>query len=130
MDTYSYDRTATGGTGRPHLIPLADAFRRELAAYVDSLRKRLRRGPNPGLAKLVKEYESLYDAVYGFQLKLEKGHETGPGIAVGDRVSGGKPGTEDYDEGKVLRINGDMAEVGWDSGVRTEMSINTLRRLG
>ena len=48
-------------------------------------------------------------------------------FAVGDRVEGGKPGTEDYDTGRVLAITADMATVGWDSGVRTDAPLSSLR---
>lgn len=49
-----------------------------------------------------------------------------PVIRVGDRVCGGEPGTEDYDEGTVHEIDGDQAEVAWDSQVRTTQAASLL----
>ena len=46
---------------------------------------------------------------------------------VGQIVEAGMPGTEDYDTGRILAINGDTAEVGWNSGVRTEIALSDLR---
>lgn len=36
---------------------------------------------------------------------------------------------EDHDTGYILAINGDMADVGWDSGVRTPCAIADLAAL-
>lgn len=52
-----------------------------------------------------------------------------PRLSVDDRVEGGQPGTEDYDTGRVLDIEGDKADVGWDSGVRTWTPIEDLTAL-
>jgi hypothetical protein len=42
-------------------------------------------------------------------------------IVVGDRVQGGKPGTEDHDTGRVVSIEDDGSlTVAWDSGIVTE----------
>jgi len=38
---------------------------------------------------------------------------------IGDLVEGGAPGTEDYDRGRVIDIDGDEVTVAWQSGVRT-----------
>ena len=32
----------------------------------------------------------------------------------------GDPGTEDYDRGVIVAVNGDHAFVAWESGVRTD----------
>lgn len=48
-------------------------------------------------------------------------------IKIGVRVEGGQPGTEDYDTGKVLEIEGDRALVGWDSCVSTWADVSSLR---
>lgn len=42
----------------------------------------------------------------------------------GVRVSGGKPGTEDYDEGRIIDVLGNRVVVAWESGVRTELDID------
>lgn len=47
-------------------------------------------------------------------------------FGVGDMVESGKPGTEDYDTGRILSISGDDAEVGWDSGVKTTILLSDL----
>jgi hypothetical protein len=41
-------------------------------------------------------------------------------FAAGDMVVGGTPGSEDYDTGRVVEVDGDQVTVAWDSGVRTE----------
>lgn len=50
---------------------------------------------------------------------------------VGDRVEGGKVGTEDYDRGRIVSINkrAKVAEVAWDSMVRTCAPFDTLRHV-
>lgn len=50
-------------------------------------------------------------------------------ISEGDRIEAGKPGTEDYDTGTVLEINGDRAFIGWNSGVQTWAQLADLRPL-
>lgn len=45
------------------------------------------------------------------------------------RIEAGKPGTEDYDTGNVLEIDGDRARIGWDSGVQTWAQVADLRPL-
>lgn len=50
-------------------------------------------------------------------------------LAEGDEVEAGKPGTEDYDTGTVLEIDGDRAFIGWQSGVQTWAQIADLRAL-
>ncbi len=42
------------------------------------------------------------------------------------KIEGGKPGTEDYDTGYILSLDGDMAYVAWNSGVRTQCPISDL----
>lgn len=50
--------------------------------------------------------------------------------SVGDRVEGNYPvDPEDEDEGNLLAIDGDMAEVGWDSGNRSTQLLSSLRRV-
>lgn len=48
--------------------------------------------------------------------------------AMADRtkVQAGKPGTQDHDTGRIVALKGNMAEVAWDSGVRTPCSIGDL----
>lgn len=46
-------------------------------------------------------------------------------IEVGDRVEAGDG--DDYDTGRVERIDGDSAIVAWDSGVKTPMDLTALR---
>ncbi len=43
------------------------------------------------------------------------------------KVEAGKPGTDEYDVGIILAINGDYATVAWDQGVRTPCLIADLR---
>lgn len=50
-------------------------------------------------------------------------------FAEGDRIEAGEPGTEDYDTGVILTINGDRALVGWDTGTKTWARIGDLRPL-
>jgi len=47
--------------------------------------------------------------------------------SYGDRVEGGEIGTEDYDTGRVVDVDGDQVEVSWDSGVVTWQHVSTLR---
>ena len=47
-------------------------------------------------------------------------------INVGDKVEGGTVGTEDYDTGRVVSVNGDQIEVAWGSGARTTQSAELL----
>ncbi len=44
-----------------------------------------------------------------------------------DRVEAGEPGTEDYDTGRVISIEGAVATVAWSSGVRTPIPMAALR---
>jgi hypothetical protein len=48
---------------------------------------------------------------------------------VGDRVEGGKPGTEDFDTGRIVEINrrAKVATVTWDSFQTTHAPIDILR---
>ncbi len=48
-------------------------------------------------------------------------------VVVGTRVCGGEG--EDYDEGRIVAIDGDNAMVAWDSGVRTTVRQDDLRVL-
>ena len=50
-----------------------------------------------------------------------------PLFRIGDRVEAGAEGTGEHDAGRILAINGDAAEVGWDSGTRTSISFEDLR---
>lgn len=50
-----------------------------------------------------------------------------PRFAAGDRVEAGEPGTDDHDRGVILAINGDRADVGWDSCSRCEILLSELR---
>jgi hypothetical protein len=48
-------------------------------------------------------------------------------FAVGDRVEGGRRGTEDHDTGRIDSIDGSTAWVSWDSLVRTRADLRALR---
>jgi hypothetical protein len=45
-------------------------------------------------------------------------------LAIGDRVMGGDGDT--FDVGTIHRIDGDMADVGWESGQRTPAHLADL----
>lgn len=47
-------------------------------------------------------------------------------INVGDRVEAGRKGTEDYDMGRVVGIDGDQVEVAWSNGTRTTQPAELL----
>lgn len=49
------------------------------------------------------------------------------GLAVGERVEGGRPGTEDHDTGRVVDFDGGQIDVAWDSGTRTRQRADLLR---
>lgn len=51
-------------------------------------------------------------------------------IKVGDKVAAGKEGTEDYDTGTVVAVDGDQVTVAWTAGVRTTQSADLLRVIG
>lgn len=52
------------------------------------------------------------------------------GYSIGDRVCSGRPGTEDYDEGKLLGLSDNgQPLIAWDSGVRTTCPLSELRPL-
>jgi len=55
--------------------------------------------------------------------------EVGVEIEVDDRVCGGEPGSEDYDEGTVIEVDGDWAWVAWSNGERTRHPLSDLRLL-
>jgi hypothetical protein len=61
------------------------------------------------------------------RLTVEEESELLP--AVGSRVCGGAPGTEDYDEGRVTEVDGDQVTVAWDSQVTTTQRADALRPL-
>ncbi len=46
---------------------------------------------------------------------------------LGQKVEAGKPGTENYDTGRVLDVRGDQVYVGWQSGVNTWQPASLLR---
>lgn len=48
-------------------------------------------------------------------------------IKIGDKVSGGEPGTSDYDVGIVDEIATGFATVRWESGITTTQAISALR---
>jgi len=50
-------------------------------------------------------------------------------LSAGDRVEAGEPGTEDYDTGTVVSVDGDTAVVGWYSCVQTAADVDSLRRI-
>lgn len=43
---------------------------------------------------------------------------------IGDRIQAGKG--EDFDTGRIIGFDGDMAIVAWDSGVRTPCPIEDM----
>jgi len=47
-------------------------------------------------------------------------------LAVRDKVHAGTPGTEDYDTGRVVAVDGDQVEVAWSNGTRTIQSASLL----
>jgi hypothetical protein len=49
-------------------------------------------------------------------------------LREGDVVEAGLAGTEDYDVGTIVRLDGAIAWVAWDSGVRTPIPVAELRR--
>jgi len=51
----------------------------------------------------------------------------GTELGVDVRVEAGKPGTEDYDTGRVVEVDGDFVVVAWDSQIRTRAHASVLR---
>ncbi len=51
-------------------------------------------------------------------------------VALGDRVEGGGPGTEDHDTGRVVRVDGDQVTVAWSNGETTTQRASALRPEG
>jgi hypothetical protein len=52
-------------------------------------------------------------------------HEAQAALESHTKVEAGNG--DDHDTGHILAINGDMADVGWDSGVRTPCPITDLQ---
>ncbi len=48
-------------------------------------------------------------------------------IAVDSRVEAGEPGSSEFDTGRVVEIDGDMATVAWDKGEQSSHPISELR---
>jgi hypothetical protein len=46
---------------------------------------------------------------------------------VGQRIEAGKKGTEDYDTGRVTKVEGDQITVAWDSGSKTTQPSRALK---
>ena len=47
---------------------------------------------------------------------------------IGQKVEGGRPYSEDYDQGKIVALfEGGDARVAWQSGVTTPASVRSLR---
>jgi len=47
---------------------------------------------------------------------------------IGQKVEGGRPYTEDYDEGRIVALyQGGEARVAWQSGVTTPADVRSLR---
>ena len=47
---------------------------------------------------------------------------------IGQKVEGGRPYSEDYDQGKIVAlVEGGEASVAWQSGVTTPTSVRSLR---
>lgn len=47
---------------------------------------------------------------------------------IGQKVEGGRPYSEDYDQGKIVALfEGGEASVAWQSGVTTPTSVRSLR---
>lgn len=78
-----------------------------------------------------KHLQDLYYGAYAraARARAEELRDTRGHLAVGDRVEGGEPGTEDYDTGRVLAIDGDRVRVGWGSGVVCWHDRDELRAL-
>lgn len=55
--------------------------------------------------------------------------QEGVELSVGDRVCGGEPGTEDYDEGEVATLSDGQVYVQWQSGVATTQPADLLTRM-
>jgi hypothetical protein len=53
-------------------------------------------------------------------------------LKIGDRVEGGKSGTDDYDRGRVVRIDrkSKIAEIMWDQGVVTSATFDSVEVVG
>ncbi len=54
-------------------------------------------------------------------------NNTASEMVIGQKVEGGTPYTVQYDEGEIVAINGQVAEVAWQSGVRTYADLRRLR---
>lgn len=52
------------------------------------------------------------------------------GLAVGDEVEGGEVGTDDYDTGRVVAVDGEQVTVAWSNGERTTQPADLLRTVG
>lgn len=50
-------------------------------------------------------------------------------IEIGSYVSGGQPGTDDFDFGIVADIQDGIATVGWEQGMSTEHPVGDLTLL-
>lgn len=47
---------------------------------------------------------------------------------IGQKVEGGRPYSEDYDEGEIVALyKGGTAEVAWSGGIRTGADVRSLR---
>ena len=48
-------------------------------------------------------------------------------VALGEHVEGGRPYSEDFDQGRIIGFSRDYVEVAWQSGTSTRQSASTLR---
>ncbi|MGF1455488.1 MAG: hypothetical protein ACFB6R_08950 [Alphaproteobacteria bacterium] len=48
-------------------------------------------------------------------------------IAVDTRVETGTPGSDDFDTGRVVKVEGDVATVAWDRGQNASHPVADLR---
>ena len=59
----------------------------------------------------------------------ERRNEMTHELNLGDRVEGGTAGTEDYDSGRVDKIDGDQVTVSWDSLAVTTQHESVLTKI-
>ncbi len=97
MATRLFDDECTRG----YLPAELDALNDEWDALIDA------DGLEPGT-------DEYYDAKQAFMDAVARGPVPAR-YAIGDRVGGGEPGTDDHDTGTVEAVDGDVITVSWDS---------------
>jgi outer membrane protein assembly factor BamB len=48
-------------------------------------------------------------------------------VSPGDRVEGGRPYSDEYDQGHVVSVDGDQVTVAWESGASTTQRLESIR---